>query len=104
MTFRVLYVLRRELFDHVVVFNDRYLLRLHRTYVTYRHNDCTHLNQFSLRVAAAQEQEDTWLQESGAGDSETDFKFTVLGSLTVEPSLTRPAGSPRTLWRAADRG
>ena len=34
---------RRELLDHIVVFNDRHLLRLLRDYVAYHHDDCTHL-------------------------------------------------------------
>jgi transposase InsO family protein len=34
---------RRELLDHVVVFNDRHLLRLLREYVAYHHDDRTHL-------------------------------------------------------------
>jgi putative transposase len=34
---------RRELLDHVVVFNDRHLLRLLRDYVAYHHDDRTHL-------------------------------------------------------------
>ena len=34
---------RRELLDHVVVFNDRHLLRLIREYVAYHHDDRTHL-------------------------------------------------------------
>lgn len=34
---------RRELLDHVVVFNDRHLLRLLREYVAYYHDDRIHL-------------------------------------------------------------
>jgi transposase InsO family protein len=34
---------RRELLDHVVVLNDRHLLRLLRDYVAYHHDDRTHL-------------------------------------------------------------
>ena len=34
---------RRELLDHVVVFNERHLRRLLRDYVTYYHEDRTHL-------------------------------------------------------------
>jgi hypothetical protein len=33
----------RRLLDHVVVFNDRHLLRLLRGYVAYHHDDRTHL-------------------------------------------------------------
>jgi transposase InsO family protein len=40
---------RRELLDHVVVFNDRHLLRLLRAYVAYQHNDRTHLGQGHAR-------------------------------------------------------
>jgi putative transposase len=34
---------RRELLDHVVVFNERHLRRLLREYVAYYHDDRTHL-------------------------------------------------------------
>jgi len=34
---------RRELLDHVVVFNERHLRRLLRDYVAYYHDDRTHL-------------------------------------------------------------
>ena len=34
---------RRELLDHVVVFDDRHLLRLLQDYVAYHHDDRTHL-------------------------------------------------------------
>jgi putative transposase len=34
---------RRELLDHVIVFNDRHLLHLLRDYVAYHHDDRTHL-------------------------------------------------------------
>ena len=34
---------RREILDHVVVFNERHLLRLLREYVAYYHEDRTHL-------------------------------------------------------------
>lgn len=34
---------RRELLDHVVVFNERHLRRLLAEYVAYHHDDCTHL-------------------------------------------------------------
>ena len=34
---------RRELLDHVVVFNERHLRRLLRDYVAYYHGDRTHL-------------------------------------------------------------
>jgi putative transposase len=34
---------RRELLDHIVVFNERHLLRLLRDYVAYYHDDRTHL-------------------------------------------------------------
>jgi transposase InsO family protein len=34
---------RRELLDHVVIFDDRHLLRLLRDYVAYHHDDRTHL-------------------------------------------------------------
>jgi putative transposase len=34
---------RRELLAHIVVFNDRHLLRLLRDYVAYHHDDRTHL-------------------------------------------------------------
>jgi hypothetical protein len=35
--------IRRELLDHVVVFNERHLLRLVRDYIAYYHDDRTHL-------------------------------------------------------------
>jgi len=34
---------RRELFDHVIVFNERHAVRLARTYIAYFHEDRTHL-------------------------------------------------------------
>ena len=34
---------RREIFDHVIVFNERHAVRLARTYIAYFHEDRTHL-------------------------------------------------------------